>query len=428
MIGILAGLFTQGDFTGARAYLERADHVVGTQTQYADGLWTYSWPWAIYLEKTGDTAFVRQHFASPGPLGAAKEPSIEATAHQIAADRTGPHGIMEATNDIDANGYWVIDDYEALMGLTSYRYLAAQLGSTAQVAWATRQYDSLLGDVNQVLRSTIARNHLHYLPCSMVVPNTANRCTNAEDANWAAPFLFGRWAWDGYLFGAHRSGPGFSLIDATYRYGFGRLAGKLPRNTYGGYSPDFWSTAYNAGYGSWGLASTSHRDQGILGYQLMIAKDQSGPFSWWESSLTPNPGSPWVGVHSSSGNGSAPHAWGIANANKVLLDSLVAERSDGTLVVGRGVPDAWARPGRTMQLADVPTTAGHRLGLTVSTSGRRVTLTLTGHQPAGPVMFQLPAFVGNIAGVSQGHVTEGSGTVNLPASTRTVTVALRHAL
>ena len=36
----------------------------------------------------------------------------------------------------------------------------------------------------------------------MTEPNTANRCANAEDANWAAPFLFGRWAWDGYLFGA----------------------------------------------------------------------------------------------------------------------------------------------------------------------------------------------------------------------------------
>ena len=41
----------------------------------------------------------------------------------------------------------------------------------------------------------------------MTEPNTSNRCVNAEDANWAAPFLFGRWAWDGYLFGAPLSGP-----------------------------------------------------------------------------------------------------------------------------------------------------------------------------------------------------------------------------
>ena len=29
------------------------------------------------------------------------------------------------------------------------------------------------------------------------------------------------------------------------------------------------------------------------------------------------------------GQGSSPHAWGIAGANKVLLDSLVAQQSTG---------------------------------------------------------------------------------------------------
>ena len=73
----------------------------------------------------------------------------------------------------------------------------------------------------------------------------------------------------------------------------------------------------------------------------MIANSQSGPFSWWESSSAPDPHSPWVGRHPATGQGSSPHAWGIAGADKVLLDSLVAQRSDGSLVVGRGVPPGW---------------------------------------------------------------------------------------
>ncbi len=426
VIGILANLFTQGDFNDAHALLNRANYVIGTQTQYADGVWTYSWPWAIYLEKTGDLSFVKQHFATAGSLGAKKEPSIEATAHAIAADRTGPGGIMEETNDIDANGYWTIDNYEALMGLAAYKYLAVEVGNKAQVAWASHQYNSLLAATNKTLDATISKHHLRYLPCSMVEPNTDNRCVNAEDANWAAPFLFGRWAWDGYLFGARRSGPGLSLIDATYDYGFGRLAGKLPANTFGGYSPDFWSTAYNAGYGSWGLASTSHRDQGVLSYQFMIANDQSGPYSWWESSATPNPGSPWVGVHPSSGNGASPHAWGMANANKVLLDSLIAERSDGTIIIGRGVPDSWVTGGTRIAVTNVPTTAGNRMGFSEQASGTTVRLTLSGHKPAGDVEFQLPAFVRNIATASRGVVDERTGTVTIRARVRAVTVTLRR--
>jgi hypothetical protein len=426
VIGILANLFTQGDFADSHALLDRADYVIGTQKQYADGLWTYSWPWAVYLEKTGDLSFVRAHFAKAGPLGA-KEPSIETTAHLIAKDRTGPGGIMEETNDIDANGYWTIDNYEALMGLVAYKYLAEKVGNTGQVVWATHQYNSLLAATDKRLETTITNNHLDYLPCSMVQPNTDNRCVNAEDANWASPFLFGRWAWDGYLFGAHPSGPGYTLIDATYDYGFGRLAGKLPPDTYGGYSPDFWSTAYDAGYGSWALAGQTHRDVGILGYEFMIAEDQSGPYSWWESSSTPNPGSPWVGVHPSSGNGASPHAWGIANANKVLLDSLVAQRSNGSVIVGRGVPDSWVTPGATFAATNFPTTDGHRSGFTVTTNASGVTLTVTGNTPPGPVLLQLPAFVANIASASTGSINETSGTVTIPAATRTVTVQLRHA-
>src|SRR6202034_1369299 len=100
---------------------------------------------------------------------------------------------------------------------------------------------------NKTLNATISANHLDYLPCSMVEPNDDNRCVNPADANWAAPFLFGRWAWDGQLFGAPINGPGVSLIDATYDYGFARLSGKLPADSFGGYPSDFWSTAYNAG-------------------------------------------------------------------------------------------------------------------------------------------------------------------------------------
>ena len=289
---------------------------------------------------------------------------------------------MEKTNDIDANGYWTIDNYTALTGLATYEWLAKQVGNTAEAKWAAAQYASLLAAVNKTLNATISAGHLNYLPCSMTEPNTGNRCSNAEDANWAAPFLFGRWAWDGYLFGAPLSGPGVSLIDATYDYGFGRLAGKLPPNTFGGYPTQYYSTAYNAGYGEWGLASADHRDQGILSYEFMIANGQSGPYSWWESQQFPNPGSPWIGTHPEAGNGSSPHAWGMANANMVLLDSLAAQRADGDLVVGRGVPGSWLTGGQPIKLANFPTTDGHHLGLTIQGHGSSVTLTLTGqHRP-----------------------------------------------
>jgi hypothetical protein len=420
----LANLFTQGDFSDAHALLLEARNVVGSQGQYDDGIWTYAWPWAIYLMKTGDLSFVKENFAVGGPGGAA-QPSIETTAHTIAADRTGPGGIMGATDDIDSNGYWTVDDYEALMGLAAYDYLAQRVGDSTEAQWASTQYTTLLAATDTTLETTISQYGLDYLPCSLTEPNTANRCQNPQDANWAAPFQFGKWAWDAALFGAPVNGPGLTLIDATYDYGFGRLRGILPANTFGGFPSDYYSSAYNAGYGSWGLASAHHRDQGILGYQFMIANDQSGPYSWWESSAAPAP-SPWTGNHPGSGQGSSPHAWGMSEANKVLLDSLVAQHSDGSMIVGRGVPGPWLRPGRSLTVTNFPTTDGHRLGLRITSTGRSIALTLTGDAPSGPVLFQLPLFVDNIARASAGLIDQVSGTVTLPPTVRRVTVSLRQ--
>jgi len=423
VIGIMANLFTQGDFEDAHALLLEARNVVGSEPEYIDAVWTYSWPWAIYLLKTGDLSFVKANFAAPGPQGAANQPSIEQTAHQIAHDRTGPNGIIGVTGDIDSNGYWTVDDYEALLGLAAYRYLAHRVGDAGETRWATNEYHSLLASTNRTLTATIHRYGLTYFPCSMVQPNTANRCGNPEDANWAAPL---RWAWDAQLFGAPVSGPGAPLIDATYAYGFGRLVGKLPPNTFGGFPGDYYSSGYNAGYGSGGLAGTHYRSQGILSYEFIVDHTQSGPYSWWESASAPTKNSPWIGSHPATGQGSSPHAWGIANANQALLDSLVSQTTNGPLIVGRGVPGDWTTAGKTISVANFPTTNDQRLNVTITSDGTSVTLRLSGSISAAGVLFQLPVFVDNIATTNTGTIMESTGTVQLSAHDTSATVRLLH--
>jgi hypothetical protein len=424
VIGILSNLFNQGYFTDAHALLLQARNAMEAPGQgfYDDGVWTYSVPWAIYLMKTGDLSFVKENFNSEGPLGAA-QPSIEDTAHAIAAGRTSSTGIMGATDDIDTQGYWTTDDYSALLGLAAYRYLAQRVGNVTEASWATQQYDSLLSATNQTLETTIRRYHLDYLPCSIMQPNTANRCRNPEDANWASSL--GDWAWSGSLLGATLSGPGISMIDATYDYGFARLKGKLPPNTFGGFPGDYYSSGYNAGYGTAGLASNHHRDQGIMSYEFMIANSQSGPYSWWESSSAPSTHTPWIGRHPATGQGASPHAWGMAQANSVLLDSLVAQRTGGSLVVGRGIPAQWLGGGSPISVTNFPTTSGRRLSLKISSGSGSVSLTLGGSLPSGSVLFQVPSFVDNIAAASSGRIDQRTGTVTLPPRTRSVKVQFR---
>ena len=77
-------------------------------------------------------------------------------------------------------------------------------------------------------------------------------------------------------------------------------------------------------------------------------------------------------------------------------------------------------------MTDFPTADGHRIGVTITGHGKTVTLRVTG-SPSGPVIFDLPSFVGNIAAASTGRVNDSAGTVTIPAGTHSVTVTLDRA-
>ncbi len=417
-IGIVSTLLTIGDFTYARDYLS----TLPAQLQYDDAKWKYSWPYALYLQRTGDKDFIRSRFET-----------IKKNTHTIETDRIdGGTGIIKQTDAIDSHGYWTIDNWSALTGLTTYRYLATALGETAEAAWAKAEYDDLLKVATARIEQTMKQYGLDYIPISMVEPNETGPRKDPRDANWASMFLFGRWAWDGYLFGAAQSGTMFDKIDDTYTHGFERR--KDVSDTiynFGGYPHGYFSSAYNAGYGSAALRGEQYRDLGIKSYQYMIDKTMSGPFGWWEGVDYPSADSPWNIDHARGGGGSNQHMWGQSTATKVLFDSLIAEKSDGTVIIGRGVPNEWIRTRQKIGLNSYPVTNGGRLGYRLTTAGKTVTLQLTGNTstPTG-YSLELPALRNNIAYVAAkgATVNQAAGTIHLPRGTTHVTVVLRHTM
>jgi len=106
--------------------------------------------------------------------------------------------------------------------------------------------------------------------------------------------------------------------------------------------------------------------------------------------------------------------------------TLVAQRADGTLLVGRGIPDGWLASGRPIAAANVLVSDGRRIGVVITAHGGTVALRLTG-APAGQVIFEFPAIVNDIASASAGTVSEAAGTVTVPAGTHSVQVVLTHA-
>ncbi|MBD3320517.1 MAG: hypothetical protein GF350_05400 [Chitinivibrionales bacterium] len=421
-VGIAAALLSMGYLSDAKDILRyvpggsvpNSGMAKTHKIMYSDDVWKHNWLYALYLLKTGDEAHVRQQWDA-----------LKSTGRFIATERTGPGGIMLETRDIDSYGYWVLDNYSALFGLACYMSNAHKLGETAEYEWARAEHRDLLDSCNAAIAKLQTGYGIDYLPCSMLQPNDSNRCSRADDANWAAPFFFGRWGWDGWLAGAEQYGPFFDLIDPTYTYGFERLrqTGR-PEGTFGGY-PGYCS-AYNAGYGGAALRGKMHRTAGIRAYQFMIDGAQSGPFCWWENISDPAP-TAWEGTHPSGGGGSCPHMWGQSACSKVLLESIIAEFYDGRVLIGRGVPDEWLGAG--VQVANYPISGGNRMDAAIkAVDTKSIKLTVSGDRPAGNVLFSLPAFIDNIASASSGTFDNNDGTVTVDPSQTSVTVTLTNAL
>lgn len=424
-IGIVASLLTEGDFMYAKEYLA----TLPAQLQYDDAKWKYSWPYALYLSKTGDYEFIKEKFET-----------IKTNTHNVETDRIdGGTGIIKKTNAIDSNGYWLIDNWAALAGLSTYQYLCGEMYEkyggeeyTAESQWARNQYDSLLAVVEEKQKEVRENYDYPYLSIDMTVPTEDSARGDVRDANWASMFLFGRWGWDGWLFGAEQEGSEMiSLIDDTYTHGFERREGVSDSiYNFGGYPHGYYCSAYNAGYGSTALRGEKYRDSGIKAYQFMIENAMSGPFGWWEGVDYQSDDSPWDISHAKGGGGSCQHMWGQSTASKVLIDSLIAEKINDKIIIGRGVPAEWVAADNGFSVSDHVVEQGKKIGYSVSTSadGRTVDITFSGDTTELPLSIELIAFKNNIDSVSGGfEYDEKTGIVTVPGGTRSVTVVLKQA-
>ncbi|ACL77536.1 S-layer homology domain-containing protein [Ruminiclostridium cellulolyticum] len=468
-IGILQSLITAGDFVEAKDYLESVPMTGGINIEngevdpdlYWDANWKLPWAYSVYLSKTGDIDFIKEKY----------EGVLKKMAHSIHDDRTGPNhdGIMKSTLAIDTYGQWTVDDQAALMGLIAYKYICNELAIKendqskkeyylAEAQWANAEYDSLLKVVTETLENTINRNNLNYIPASIVEPNTANRCNDIRDGNWASMLLFGSFPWDGYLYGADQSkaGANIDMIDQTYAYGIERrkdLPGASPYN-FGGYPHGWYSSAYNAGYGISALRGEAYRDIGIKAYEFAVNSAMSSPFGWWEGVgpggndyPSQDPTSPlWNRDNASGGGGSCQHMWGQATASKVLYDAFIAERiyndnKNAEIIIGRGIPKEWVTNATNENnvvaaVENYPILQGGRAGYTIVRNGSNLKITFDCNKTnskvdAGTVeqwSIQLPAMVNNISSASVGTVDNANGIVNVPIDTKEVTIVLKDLL
>jgi hypothetical protein len=413
---------------------------------YFDGDWKTPSSWAYYLAKTNDTGFVSKYFHDDSGGSSPWGPSLYTIMHSIYTGQLASDGVLSASFDNDSSGRWLFDDYSALQGLAAYKYIATRIGNTGEAQWADSAYNSLLSHLNTLVGNNESANGFSYLPCTVDQPNSANRCTTYNDANWASPVWVGQNQWSTMLMGGTLSGvvgdP--AQADNMYAWGFARLASNgLPYPTFGAFNG--YSTAYNTAYANDGLYGTNYRDLPITSYAWQIASTTGGPNAWWEANgSAPSTSNPWIGSHAGPEFGACPYAWPISAQQEGLLQSIVAEGLSSTgsgpytftrpLYIGRGVPNTWIAAGQTISVSNLTTSydvsSGSRstYGVSIAVtkpSTRVVTVNLSGSLPGGAVSIALPIFnsVG-VNSVSGGTYISGTHTVTAAAGATQVVITL----
>lgn len=451
--GELISRFETGDFHDAQNLLLNAriaqapNYNEHGANWYYDGDWKTPAAWALYLAKTGDTAFVSRFFHDDAGGSSPWGPSLYTIMHSIYQGQLASDGVLGTSFDNDSSGRWLFDDYSALQGLAAYKYIATRIGDTAEAQYADTAYTSLLNHLNTLLADNESAHGFSYLPCEVTAANSSNRCNTYNDANWASPVWVGQNQWSTMLEGGALSGIAGDPAqgDAMYAWGFARLASHgLPYPTFGAFNG--YSTAYNTAYASNGLYGTRYRDLPVTSYAWQIATTTGGPNAWWEANgQGPDSGNPWIGNHAGPEFGAIPYAWPISAQQQGLVESIVAEGRASTgsgpfsftrpLYIGRGIPDSWIAAGQTVAATNLTSsydvdsgarsTYGVRIAVTKPGSARVVTVSLTGALPGGTVAVQLPVFLSaGVTSVSGGSYDPGTHTVTATPGASTVTITL----
>ena len=122
--------------------------------------------------------------------------------------------------------------------------------------------------------------------------------------------------------------------------------------------------------------------------------------------------------------------WGQSTATKVLFDSLIAEKVDDCVIIGRGIPAEWNAKGKVVEIKDVSVDYGKKTGYKMTGQEGKITLELTGDKLDIPYSLQLISLKNNIASVNVDgkKLTKGinrkAGTITIPAGSKMVVVNL----
>ena len=158
--------------------------------------------------ETNDTAFVSQYFHDDADGPSQWGPSLYTLMHtDYLAQLSATTGYLKRSNDNDSGGTWLFDDETALAGLAAYKYIADADRQHRRGAVGRQRLHQPAERHQRRAGRQRAGQHLR-LPAvrGQRAGHRATAATPPNDANWAGSNLWGQNVWDIILQGGQLSG------------------------------------------------------------------------------------------------------------------------------------------------------------------------------------------------------------------------------
>jgi hypothetical protein len=371
------------------ATFERLSKGILEKEKYNDAIPKYLIAMAQYLQVTGDKAYFSKSLFE-------KIKRCAHAVHDMRKDQMKPdledprtYGLILKGFTLD-NGseHLVVDNFAALHGFTSYVYICDRLDKKAESQWAKAEMEDLNNCLNKALDISMeASGGDWYNACFSFDYDSA---LVATPGNWlGTTLMMPSFPWNAYLKGFELGGTWKDYFDSSVEKWIeqGRKIG-CEDGAFGAWASAQYGAVYNAGMGMPLLYSEKYRTLTAQSIEWML-DNQTSPYLWGESFHKPHPQFNWTRPQTDL------ETWGLGFIRQALLQLCVSVHVDGTIILGRGIPDYWLNSGKAIAWKNVYINNGKKMNFSIHKDADNVYIHLTGDNAEGNIVVDLPAMKGH---------------------------------
>lgn len=394
----------EGDWNVARQIMEGATYKrlsegLLSEEKYNDAIPKYLITMAQYLQTSGDTTYFSKELFK-------KIKNCAHAVHDMRKDQLSPdmqhfkaYGLIQKGGTLDnGNEYLVVDNFAALHGFTAYKYICDRLGETDESTWAKTELEDLNSCLNKAIDISMKEQGVEWY----------NACFSFDydsllvsgPGNWfGTTLMMSSFPWNASLKGLNLGGTWKDHFDASVEKWIQQAKSFGCENgSFGAWWNAKYGSIYNAGMGLQLLYSDKYRTLVPLSIEWLL-DNQSSPYHWGESFHKPTPASDWTLPEVDL------ETWGLGFIRQALLQLCVSVNIDGTIILGRGIPDHWLSSGRAISWENVYINNGKKIDFSLKQDGNKIIIKISGDDAEGDIIVDLPVLKGKKV-IKPGNIKE----------------------